>query len=54
MELLGLTKEALEKVNATDVNIYDLRGISPLADYAVVATIDVIRQANSCIEYIME
>lgn len=54
MELLGLIKEALEKVKATNIKIYDLRGISPLADFSVVATIDVARQANACIDYLSE
>lgn len=54
MELLGLIKEALEKVKATNIKVYDLRGISPLADFTVVATIDVARQANACIDYLSE
>ena len=52
MELLDLIKDALDKVKATNVKIYDLRGISPLTDYTVVATVDVARQANACIEHI--
>ena len=40
MELLELIKDALDKVKATDVKIYDLRGISPLCDFTVVATVD--------------
>lgn len=54
MELLELIKEALDKVKASDVKIYDLRGISPLADFTVVATVDVARQANACIEHIAD
>ena len=54
MELLELINEALQKVKATDIKVYDLRGISPLCDYTVVATIDVARQANACIEYIVD
>ena len=54
MELLELSKEALDKVKATDVKIYDLRGISPLADFTVVATVDVARQANACIEHMYD
>lgn len=54
MELLELIKESLEKVKATDVKAYDLRGISPLADYTIVATVDVARQANAVIEYMYE
>ena len=54
MELLDIIKEALDKVKAQDVKIYDLRGISPLADFTVVATVDVARQANACIDYIFE
>ena len=52
MELLELIKDALDKVKATDVKIYDLRGISPLSDFTVIATVDVARQANSCIDYL--
>ena len=54
MELLKLVKEALDKVNAYDIKIYDLRGISPLADFTVIASIDVIRQANGVVNYIEE
>ena len=54
MELLELIKEALDKVKATDVKAYDLRGISPLADFTVVATVDVARQANAVIEHMYE
>lgn len=54
MDLLKVIKESLDKVRATDITVYDLRGISPLADYTVVATIDVIRQANAVIEYLEE
>ena len=52
MELLELIKDALDKVKATDVKIYDLRGISPLCDFTVVATVDVARQANAVIDYL--
>ena len=54
MELLELIKDALDKVKAKDIKIYDLRGISPLADFTVVATVDVARQANACIEHMHE
>ena len=54
MELLELIKDALDKVKAKDIKVYDLRGISPLADFTVVATVDVARQANACIEHMHE
>jgi len=54
MELLDLIKDALDKVKAKDVKIYDLRGISPLFDFTIIATVDVARQANACIEHIAE
>lgn len=54
MELLELIKDALDKVKATNVKIYDLRGISPLTDFTVVATVDVARQANACIDHIAQ
>ena len=54
MELLELIKESLDKVKATDVKIYDLRGISPLADFTVVATVEVARQANAVIEHMYD
>lgn len=54
MELLELIKDALDKVKAKDIKIFDLRGISPLADYTVIATVDVARQANACIEHMHE
>ena len=54
MELLEVIKEALDKVKATDIKIYDLRGISPLADYTVVATVSVARQANACIDHMLD
>ena len=52
--MLDLIKETLEKVSAKDVKIYDLRGISPLMDFVVVATVDVARQSNACVDYINE
>ena len=52
MELLELIKDALDKVKAKDVKIYDLRGISPIADFTIIATVDVARQATSCIDYL--
>jgi ribosomal silencing factor RsfS len=54
MELLEVIKDALDKVKATDIKVYDLRGISPLADYTVVATVSVARQANACIEHMID
>lgn len=54
MELLELIKDALDKVKAKDVKIYDLRGISPLTDFTVIATVDVARQATACIEYLSQ
>ena len=47
--MLDLIKEALDKVKARDVILYDLRGFSPLADYTVIATVDSARQANAII-----
>jgi ribosome-associated protein len=52
MELLELIKDALDTVKARDVKIYDLRGISPLCDFTVIATVDVARQANACIDHL--
>lgn len=54
MELLSKIKEALDKVKAYDVVIYDLKGISPLADYVVIASVDVVRQANAVIANLEE
>ena len=54
MELLEVIKDALDKVKATDFKVYDLRGISPLADYTVVATVSVARQANASIEHMID
>ena len=54
MELLKIIKEALDKVKAYDIQVYDLRGISPLADFTVIASIDVIRQANAVISNLEE
>lgn len=54
MELLEVIKDALDKVKATDIKVYDLRGISPLSDYTIVATVSVARQANACIEHMID
>ena len=40
------------KEEMQDVKIFDLRGISPLCDFTVIATVDVARQANACIEHL--
>jgi len=50
MELIKDVIEALDHVKASEIKIYDLRGISPLADFTIIATVDVIRQANAVIE----
>ena len=44
--------EAIDKIKATNIKIYDLRGVSPFADYSVVATVDVARQGNACVDYL--
>lgn len=52
MDILESVRDALEKVKAKDITAYDLRGVSPLADFVVIATVDSARQANACIDYI--
>ena len=52
MEQLKIVKEALEKIKATNLKFYDLKEVSPFADYSVVATIDVARQGNACVTYL--
>lgn len=54
MELLDIIKDTLEDIKANDVIIYDMRGISPLYDYYVIATIDSERQSNAFYGYISE
>ncbi len=54
MERLKIVKEALDKIKATNIRFYNLKGVSPFADYSVVATIDVARQGVSCLTYLAE
>lgn len=52
MNLLDIINEKLETIKASDVITYDMRGISPLYDYFVIATIDSERQSNAFYGYI--
>lgn len=52
MEKLKLIYGYLEKVNAQDIKIFDLRGKSSLFDYVFIATVDVSRQAAALVDYI--
>lgn len=52
MEKLKTIYSYLDKVNAQDIKIFDLRGKSSLFDYVFVATVDVARQAAALVDYI--
>lgn len=52
MELLKVIKNNLDKVNASDIKIYNMVGVSALFDYIVVATVDVVRQSNAVISHL--
>ncbi len=54
MKMLKTIVDSLDKVKAEDLTIYDMKGVSPLFDYMVIATIDSSRQADAVTSYIRE
>ncbi len=52
MKKLIQINEYLEKVNASDIKCFDLRGVSSLFDFVFIATVDVARQASALVDYI--
>lgn len=54
MELLNKIKEALDKVKASDIIVYDMKEKSPFYDYFVLATVSSLRQAGAVKSYIEE
>ena len=52
LELLDIIKESLNKVKASDINIYDSRNISPFYDYIVLATVNTTRQSEAVKSYL--
>ena len=51
---LKTVMEAIEKIKATNIKIYDLQGVSPFADFSIVATVDVARQGSACVDYLAD
>lgn len=54
MKLLQTIVSSLDKVRAEDLKIYDMKGISPLFDYVVIATIGSQRQGEAVTSYLKE
>ncbi len=54
VELLNIIKEALEKVRATNIKIYETKEVSPFYDYMVVASISANRQSEAIRGYLEE
>ncbi|MGM9971909.1 MAG: ribosome silencing factor [Anaeroplasmataceae bacterium] len=45
---------SLEKVKATDVVIYNMKGYSPLFDYIIISTVDSSRQSDAVTSYLKD
>ena len=54
VELLDIVKEALSKVRATDIKIYETKEVSPFYDYIVIASINAVRQSEAVTSYLEE
>ncbi len=54
MELLKTIVTSLDKVRAEDILIIDMKGVSPLFDYIVIATVDSNRQGDAVTSYIKD
>lgn len=54
MEKVKVVLEALKKVNANDVVVYDTNEKSPFFSYVVVASVDSVRQLNASLDYIKD
>lgn len=54
MELLKIVVKALDDAKASGVKVLDMRGMSPLFDYMVIATAGSSRQSNALVEHVKE
>ena len=54
MELLNVVVKALDDVKACDITVLDMKGISPLFDYMVIATSTNSRQSSALIHNVKE
>ncbi len=54
MKLLGTIIKSLDKVKAEDLKIYNMKNVSPLFDYVIIATVDSSRQADAVTSYLKE
>ena len=54
MELLNIVKEAVDKVKASDVVIYDMQNNSPFYDYMLIGSVTSLRQASAVSGYVEE
>lgn len=50
--MLKTIVRALDRVKSEDIIIYDMKGISPLFDNIIIATVSSQRQASSVCDYI--
>lgn len=54
MTLENAILEALGKVKATDILVYDMRGRSPFFDHMILCSVSSERQATASISYVKE
>lgn len=50
--MLKTIVRALDRVKSEDITIYDMKGVSPLFDEIIIATVASMRQAASVCDYI--
>ncbi len=54
MTQLNVLLNALEQVKGTDIKIFDMRGISSMLDFIMVATVNSKRQGDAVTKYIKD
>jgi len=54
MEKLAIIRKALDDINAFDLAIYDMKGVSPFYDYMVIASVSSTRGLNAAIRHLSD
>lgn len=54
MKKVEVVKNALSRVNACDIKVYDTNEKSPFFSHVVIASVDSVRQLNAVLEYLKD
>lgn len=54
MKKIEVVKNALSRVNACDIKVYDTNEKSPFFSHVVIASVDSVRQLNAVLEYLKD